>query len=809
MGRKSKTLLRTLMFSSAISLASPLYVQAEEAVDAISDFEEIVTVGTRRKGRTVTESLAPVDVFNAETLAAGGYTDLNDTLRTLVPSFNIKRNATNDGTMLVRPFTMKGAPPDHVLLLLNGKRRHKSALVQLSGGYNTVGSQGPDFGQLPTIAFKDIQILRDGAAAQYGSDAIAGVVNLTMRDAREGGTITASYGQFYEGDGEDFDISANIGLALTENGFLNLSAQYVNQSKTDRAIQRANVQPIIDRGVDVADPVMGFGNPDNESIKLAWNGGIELSDNLDAYFFGNFSKSDTVGNFWYRNPDSNSAFGNSEFDESPEHPGVFDLATTYPGGFTPIFGADVTDFSQIVGLRGEMENEFSWDASLRYGRSNIDYKISNTINPSLGNESPTEFKPGTLTQREMQANLDLSYPVKNDVFFSDLVISGGIEWKEEAYIIGAGDAASYAEGPLLDLPNGSNGFQGYSSDLAGTFKRNNFSAYVDFETDLTEKWSIGVAGRYEDYSDFGDTANFKLSTRYAITEEFAVRATISSGFRAPSVGQLYSSSLSTDFTDDDEPQAIISGLFPTASDPAVALGAEPLGPESSTNYSAGFVYSSDAGFSLTVDFYQIDVSDRLLLAGPFTVTDDIRATLVSLNVTNAQFLNQVRYFQNQFDTRTRGVDVVATYSHDWANESSTDFMLAWNYNDQKLTKYDPAKFGVSSKKNFEDGVPASKGNLTIIHNTEKFSFMVRGNYYGTAFQGKGSGNHLEFKPALLLDLMLTYHLNDDIDVSLSGRNILDKYPGSYGAEAWGLPYWSRSPYGYNGGFYSAKITYNF
>ncbi|WP_417624308.1 TonB-dependent receptor plug domain-containing protein [Paremcibacter congregatus] len=807
---KVNIFLKGLLLSSVMPFVVPLHVHAEEARDEMQNFEEIVSVGTRRKGRTVTQSIAPVDVFNAEALESSGYTDMNDMLRTLVPSFNIKRNATNDGTMLVRPFTMKGSPPDHVLLLLNGKRRHKSALVQLSGGYNTAGSQGPDMGQLPSIAFKDIQILRDGASAQYGSDAIAGVVNMSMKTASEGGSVVASYGQFYEGDGENIDIAANIGLPLSANGYLNLSAQYVNQSKTDRSIQTTGAAELEALGYQgVPNPAMVWGNPTHEGLRTAWNGGLNLSDTMEAYFFGNFAHSTSAGGFWYRNPTGGGAYGESNFDESVAHPGVFDLTETYPGGFTPQFGATVHDFSQVIGVNGETKHNLTWDASFRYGRSDIDYNIKNTINPSMGNESPTEFLPGSLAQKEVQVNLDLSYPIKNNIFSDDIVVSGGAEWRKESYIIGAGDPASYEQGPLKDLPIGSNGFPGYGPDQAGTFSRKNYSGYIDFETNVTEDWSVALAGRFEDYSDFGSTANYKVGMRYSITDNFALRGSMSSGFRAPSVGQLYTKNVSTDFSGDAIPVAIVSGLYPNGSVPAQYYGAGKLTPESSTNYAFGFVYTNNSGSSLTVDFYQIDITDRMLLAGPYSVTDADRTALTALGVRDSASLGQVRFFKNLFNTRTKGVDVVATHKFEWEGEASTDVTLAVNYNDQKLTKFNASDFGISSKKNYEDGVPATKGNLTINHHLDSFDFMVRANYYGTAFQGSNDGNHLEFKPAVLLDLEVTYHVTEEIDITLSGRNVLDKYPGSYNAEAWGMPFWSRSPYGYNGGYYSAKIKYNF
>ena len=810
-----------------IGAASMQGVSAQETeTDAsASILEEIVTIGSRREGRSSFENIVPVDIFDEEILQSSGYSDLADSLRYLIPSFNVKRHPANDGAIFVRPASLRGAPPDHILVLMNGKRRHRSAYVNIGSGINADASQGVDFSVLPSIAFRDVQVLRDGAAAQYGSDAIAGVMNISLKEESEGGSVIVSFGQYFEGDGDNIDIQGNIGLPLTENGFINISGQILNSNPTDRAVQRPDAIDLVARGFQgVPDPAQNWGDPDVRAYRIVWNGGLMLSDTMEAYFFGNYAKSEQDGSFFYRNPevtspftaDPNAAVGRvpnpsdfSQFDESPEHPGIFDLRDVYPGGFTPRFGADKEDFSQVSGVKGELSNGLSWDTSFRFGLSEIDYNIKNTINPSLGDQSPRDFKPGALQEREVQFNLDLVYDLQNDMFASDLTIAGGFEWKEDTYTITVGDEASFTTGPLLDMPAGSNGFPGFSPVQAGEFSRSNYSLYLDLETDITDSWTVGLAGRFEDYTDFGTTVNGKAATRFEITDNFAIRGTVSTGFRAPTVGQLFSSTIQTAFSNDPIPVPIVRGTFRADSAEAQFFGAEELKPEESTNYSAGFVFSTDSGFVTTVDIYQIDVDDRMLFVGPFTVTNADRAGLAAAGVANAAFLGQVTFLKNVFETRTRGVDIVSAYTHGWNSGNATDFSVGFNYNDISLEKLNPGDFSTSASINFEGMIPSSKGNITVVHHANKFDFMARGNYYGKWTRGFDDGSRLERNPTMLLDLELTYHVTDNIDIKLGGRNLLDKTPPSKGWESFGMRFDDESPYGFNGGYYYTTITYHF
>ncbi|WP_370372389.1 TonB-dependent receptor plug domain-containing protein, partial [Henriciella pelagia] len=325
---------------------------------AASEEDNIVVVGTRRRGRTDDQSLVPIDVIQPDIIGSTGYSDLNDALRTLVPAFNVKRLPLNDGSSFVRPATLRSSPADHVLLLLNGRRRHRSATVQIGTGHATTsGSQGQDFNVIPPIALSSIEVLRDGASAQYGSDAIAGVINLTLKSAPEGGNISFETGQYFDDGGETADLQVNVGLPLTDAGFINLSAQYISQNETIRAGTHVGAQALRDMGVPgVPTPAMNTGDPQTQALKTVWNAGLDLGGGREAYLFGNYMQSDTEVGFFYRQSQAagglgqHATYADSAFDGTPAHPEIFNLASIYPGGYTPLFGGEQTDFSTVLGL---------------------------------------------------------------------------------------------------------------------------------------------------------------------------------------------------------------------------------------------------------------------------------------------------------------------------------------------------------------------------------------------------------------------------------------------------------------------------
>ncbi|PHZ84708.1 TonB-dependent receptor plug domain-containing protein [Paremcibacter congregatus] len=818
-----KNTLLLLTSVSMLGMASVSYqAMAEEdaAAGEMAAIDEIVTIGTRRAGRTVTDSAVAIDILQPKAIESTGYTDLNTALRTLIPGFNAKRLHGNDGSSFVRPVTLRSSPPDHILLLMNGQRRHRSATVQIGTGHATTsGSQGQDFNTIPSIAFKSVEVLRDGAAAQYGSDAIAGVINMTLKDANEGGSVTAHAGQFYEGDGETFDLQANLGLPLSANGFINLSAQYNNQNKTQRVGTHVGAQALREAGVQgVPTPATSTGEPEYEAIKTAWNGGLKLNDTMDLYFFGNYMKADSTVVFGYRQSvdgggrRAHAAFADSNFDQTAAYPDVFDLTTIYPGGFTPAFSGKQKDFSSVIGVKNEEEDGLNWDLSFRWGKNDVDYGISGTINPSLGAASPTSFKPGSLAQREYQLNAEASYDVKNNIFYSDLTVFGGVTYRDEAYSIGAGELASYTAGPLRDLLVGSNGFQGFSPDIAGTFSSHSYAVYMELEADITEKWVASAAVRYEDYEAFGDNFSYKVASKFDVSDYFAVRGAISTGFRAPAGGQQFGASQTSQLTLTGD--FILDAVLIPGSPAAQVFGSTQLKPETSFNMSAGLVMTTDIGLAVTLDFYQIDVDDRLLLNDSINTTQADRDALVAMNFPNGASVQQVRFFQNRLDTRVRGFDLVTTYALDWADsDSSTDFNLAVNYNQQILRSDPTGIFSPGKVIEFEEGIPSWNGNLTVTHHVGDFDLMVRGVYYGAwKRRGIAADLYLPRDAEILMDVQVTYQVNENLSAHLGGRNIFDKYPKGREAAIFdplGIKYDNHAVFGLSGGYYYAGMKYNF
>lgn len=785
---------------------------AASRVNAAAESNDvIVTIGTRRKGRTDTESIIPIDVVSPELVRQSGYVDLNNSLRSLLPSFNARRLPLNDGASFVRPITLRSSPADHVLLLMNGKRRHRSATVQIGTGHATTsGSQGQDFNIIPPIAFNSVEVLRDGAAAQYGSDAIAGVINLSLKSDNEGGTLTAHVGQTYEGDGEVYDLQGNLGFGLTEAGFLNVSAQYVNEQGTVRAGPHDGTTALRAMGVpNVPDPAINTGDPQYEAIKTAWNSELDLGGGATAYLFGNYLWSDSLVGFFYRQSQAAGGLGqhvtysDSMFEMTPEHPEDFNLASIYPGGYVPQFSGEQNDFSTVVGLRGGEESAFGWDVSFRYGRNDVDYTISQTINASLGVDSPTTFKPGGLTQREIQVDAEASYALANDMFADDIFFFGGVSYRDEAYTITAGDRASYEVGPLRDLPAGSNGFQGFSPDTSGAFSAGSYAIYLEAETDITSQWTLSAAGRYEDYEAFGDNFSYKVATRYDLVDALAIRGAVSTGFRAPAAGQLFGQSQTSQLSGQD---FILDAVLLPGSDAASIFGSTPLVPETSFSVSAGLVFTPTNNFSATIDFYQIDVDDRLLLLPSRNTTPAERAQLAAIGYPNGARVEQVRYFVNAVDTRVRGFDFVGTYNIDWNTNARTNISASVAYNEQILRRNPGGFIPANQVIEYEEGIPAWRGNLTFNQYFGDIRLMARGIYFGSWTRAGG----LHRDPAVLVDVEAEYTGIENISLAVGARNVGNKFPpGRPGLERLGLIYDNHSIFGTAGGYYYARATYSF
>jgi len=860
----------TALFST---VATPLFAQdaaqtppapaAPAARQEAVDLDKLVVTGTRVQGRSPTESMSPVDVFRPADLEKQASADFTDQLSNIAPSFNTQRFPIADGTAFVRPANLRNLPPDQTLVLINGKRRHRSALVNLQvEPFGTVnqGSQAVDYSLIPSAAIQRVEVLRDGSSAQYGSDAIAGVINVLLNDYSDGVRIDTQYGSTYEGDGDKWRTSFNAGTQLGEGGFFNMTAEYFDSNHTSRGIPRADAADV---GAVVGSDLVPFeglgqrwGDPDGEGFRSFFNAEYAINERVSLYGFGSYADTEYDSSFFYRTPvgvpgvaPRGTLFVDGDGDGLPDpveqsiiddirarglNPSDFVTADPtspsgfvalnpiyplFPGGYTPSFGAEITDYEGVFGARGETAASLRWDVSLRQGENHMIYKMSNSINPSLGRLSPTSFEPGDLTQLERGANADFVWPWQNDVFATPVNVAFGAEWREETYKIRAGDTASWENGPTGALFGvGSDGFQGDSPEAAGDFSQYSRAAYVDLETDVVEHWTVGVAGRYEDTSNFDSTFDWKVSTRFAFTDTFAMRATVNTGFRTPTPGQLNTLDVTT--TADSSGNLVPLGTFPVASEAAIALGATPVTAEESLSYSAGMVWTPNDVFSLTLDYYNIDVDDRIALQ-TINVADGSpeQQALINAGVPGAELLRQVSYFVNGFDSKVQGVDLVAVYRADFGGWGTGVFDFRHSYNKQDVNSVAVIPgtvtpvIDVERVADLENQLPNNRSVITFDWRSPwNVNFTARANYYDS-WEDFTFGEKGEFGSEWLFDLSATVSfMEDKLHVTVGGNNVFDNYPDRETNSTLtflGAKYPLSSPFGFNGGEWYVRATYEF
>ena len=854
----TKNVRGVLAASAAFSVmaAAPVYAQEAEESAKAEDFEQIAVVGSRAAPRSVADSAVPIDIISDEEFKQQGATDMVSMMQTVVPSFNVNDQPINDASTLVRPANLRGMASDHTLVLVNGKRRHRSAVITFLGGGLSDGAQGPDISVIPAAALKQVEVLRDGAAAQYGSDAIAGVINFVLNDASEGGSFEARYGSFYEGDGDMIQMSGNVGLPLSDKGFINLSAEYRTADDTSRSVQRADAAALIAAGnTFVADPAQIWGSPEiKHDIKLFANAGIELSATSEAYMFGNYAEREVEGGFYFRNPHNRGGVndggtnddgeqlllvgdltgdmsGNCPTDivvgdnvlENPRYinevqnnPDCWAFNEMLPGGFTPRFGGTVTDMSLVFGTKGELDHDITYDVSLNLGQNEVDFAISNTINPSLGPETPTEFSPGRYTQSEQTLDIDFTKPF--DVgLYEPLFVATGFQYRNESYESFAGDTASYEIGPLATqgFGIGSNGFPGLAANSQGRVSRNNIALYIDAEAYITENFMLAGALRYEDFSDFGDTTKGKIAFRWQALENIAFRGAFSTGFKAPTLGQSNVRNVTTAFGTGGE---LIDRATLPPTDPVSQLkGGEQLTPEESESITFGVVADFDNGLFITADYYNIELTDRISTASGIALTEEDIATLLEQGINDASSFSEISFFTNDFDTTTEGVDVVANYSMDMMG-GETKFSLAYNWTS---TEVDRASDNISDFRirMLEDNLPAVRYSATANHTNGDWRFLARMNYYGSIFE-----DHLDSAlpidkvgSEITFDFEVAYNFTEEFTVTVGAKNAFDEYPDENNTDAGGITYAqipgsaypTTSPIGINGGFYYLRGVYTF
>jgi iron complex outermembrane receptor protein len=835
---KTKSIWKINAIATAILVGSSLPVIAQ-AAETTATLEEVVVVGSRGAPRSVGDSPVPVDVISADELGKAGSNDLMMQLQGAVPSLNVHLQPISDAASMIRPANLRGLSSDSTLIMVNGKRRHRASVIAFQGGGVNDGSQGPDISVIPSIALKSVEVLRDGAAAQYGSDAVAGVINFVLNDSAEGGTIKVKKGEFSEGDGATTVVMGNFGMPLTDAGFMNVSFQMKENDATSRSVQRPDAQGLIDAGnTSVAVPAQIWGAPIiDDDVTFFFNSGLDLGNGSEAYMFGNYSERDIDGGFYFRNPDGRggvftkgdgtrliadvtgdmsgncpTALDPSDYagrDAVIADPNCYILNQAAPGGYTPRFIGNITDSSFTMGRNGEIANGMmagtAYDISGSVGRNEATFGLNNTFNPSMGPDSPRDFETGSYIQLAKTFNVDLSKE------YGSTSVAYGYEWRETTFSVISGEEASWKAGPyaVQGFNVGSHGFAGFSPDSAGAFSRRNYAVYGDVSNQVSEDLLVQGALRYENYSSGLDTTNYKLAFNYQLTDDIALRGSHSTGFRAPTQGQANVVNTQTTLVDGQLTQAQTL--------PGFKLGADQLQPEESTSFAMGIV-ATLGDVELTADWFNIEVDDRIALTSNAAPTAAQRAAMTAAGIPNAELIGEVNYFTNDFNTETSGLDIVATYSTNLMG-GSTDLSAAYNYTDTEVS--DQGNVTSDSKvKRLEEGLPNHRATFTMDQQWENVSAFVRANYYGEYYAVHADWFGTNADSAMTVDVEVTYDINESFNVSVGAQNIFDqeaeKIDGSTGAVGEGVPgnvlgaiYYETSPMGIEGAFWYLSAGYNF
>ena len=846
-----------LMISAALLAALAAMVGTASAQEAggaaATELEEVVVLGTRRLDRSAADSPVPVDVVSGDDFLAHGGSDMDDLLAATVPSYNVSQEPISDAATFIRPATLRSLAPDATLVLVNGKRRHRAAVIALLGAGISGGSQGPDLSSIPAIALDRLEVLRDGASAQYGSDAIAGVMNFVLKTDSEGSMFDLKYGTYFEGDGNAVTFAANKGFALTDAGFANISFEWREQDPTSRSAQRGDAQGLIDAGNShVRTPAAQiWGQPEvSGDHKLFGNFGIDLGNGSEAYAFGNWAERQVEGGFYFRNPHTRGGvFKGPEVDGLPtvkvadltpdgtgncpvvyirdnvpdagalsaisNDPNCYTLYEKFPGGFTPQFGGYISDYALAGGVRGDLgDSGWYYDLSATAGRSWANFYIYNTINPQLlwqRNEIDTYYDAGAYTETDRVINFDMSRPFDTGGY-APVNIAWGLEYRDETFRITNGEPNSFYIDTNLEyglasqgFGVGSNGFPGFQPGDAGDNTVSAIAAYFDVETDLSDTVLVNGAVRYENYDEFGDTFDGKGAIRLQLSDTFALRASASTGFRVPTAGQANLRNVTTEFN--MGALADIATLPPT-NPVAIQKGAKPLTPETSTNLTLGAVFALGRA-DVTLDYYRIEIEDRIAFTSRFNLTQADIDSLLAAGVSDATSFSSVRFFSNQQDVLASGVDVVASVPFDMGT-GSTNLQVAANFSDIELTHYDPNFTSDNRRLQIEQGRPGSRVTATLNHNQGSWRVMGRLRHYGDYYDAptNDADNSYFPSPSTLLDFEAALDVNDSLSVLFGLQNAFDEYPEiNPNGEVAGLIYPESSPFGFNGGYYYMRATW--
>lgn len=777
--------------SSATATAGTHRVaHSETPAASVPTLDRVVALGTRRSDATALTSAAPVDVINSEELVQTGATTLNQALFQLLPSFNFPQNQSATRGQNPKGASLRGLAPDQTLVLVNGKRRHASAVVNISGGVPFIGAQPVDLDMIPISAIDHVEVLRDGASAQYGSDAVAGVVNIVLKERDSGGQLNTQVGKYAQGDGFSKSADGWYGLGLPGDGFLTLSFNGVNTKPTD-------IGDRYQAGGAWQDP--RWGGASRDKYNLAANAEVGLNDQWRLYSFATFGQDKSVNNtppLLASNPNN--------------------VAAIYPNGTIPKYRYRYEDASFTVGSRFEDEAIGRLDFSATYGRDKHDELAFDTVNPSYGANSPTKFDVATLINE--QTNLGIDYTKDLAVAWSDnpLVLSTGIAYRHEQYRLEEGDYDSYSFGGIDGVQVGAVQASGLMPDDAGTYKRDVGGVYFGLENQLTEKFQVGIAGRTEHYSDFGSATTGKLSARYELTPQVGIRATVNSAYRAPTLGQI-GTSWTTTTNVDVNGNPVLTRMLPVDHPAAQALGAEALKPEKSTNYSLGLVLRPSEQASLTIDAYQISIRDRLLYSGGISGPDAERI----LAAAGYGQYSWAQFMTNAANTRTRGVDIVGKYNLDL--ERFGNLALSAGYTRARTTiesvNANPYGFDVLTREArgfLEHGYPEDKLVLGAVHRYGPWTVSLSQTRYGEYRKYAASASNAQYDQTFSAqwntDLDVNYAFSKQLKLSVGANNLFDSKPDDFNLrlrQTPGQQYSYLAPSAPEGAFYYTKLTYDF
>jgi iron complex outermembrane receptor protein len=815
---KNRFKYSTLALSVCLSLNSTTLFAAENETSAKdADIERIVTVGTRMSNRTVADSPAPIDIISAEAIKNSGATSTPDMLRKLAPSFNMANTTTSDGQDLMRPASLRSLGPDQVLVLINGKRRHQQAVVAVQENVGR-GSAGTDLSSIPMTAISRIEILRDGAAAQYGSDAIAGVINIILKDS-EGGTVWTQYGETSEGDGESFELGANYGFKIGDRGMLNLTFEYADNGEMNRATPTT-------WGGSISDPrvLLLIGEAETEMTSIWANFSYDLDESSQLYAFGGFTAKEGESLGFYRPADDNRVW-----------------STLYPEGVTPKLGSQSEDFSLVVGYKTEI-GDWGIDASIVTGENRFEFSNLESLNASFGPESPTSAYDGALVFSQTTFNLDAVTSVDLG-FYDETSIAIGVEYRIDGYQQEAGDIVTYGRGNVLcaesvnptgdpsfkacsgaDMTSpGMQGFQGYSPEMAIDTDRKSFAVYLDIETYLNEDLLVAAAVRYEDYDDFGSTVIGKLSTHLTLTDELALRASASTGYRAPGMQQANFTQRSISFVDGQ-----LQDLVTLRPNDALTqeLEFQELKEETSTSISIGLVYNS-GNFSSTLDVYQIDIDDRIAYSGNISrSTSDAVNAFFDRHSGAGDALDgvaNVSVFTNAIDTETFGLDWVNQYTQEIDSLGNIVYELAYHHNNTEVSNIntsssivpDEVVFDASQVLLVERGQPQDRLSVSAMVDLDSWTVTGRMTHYGEVSTAAYGTPKNTWGAKNLFDVTAQWHVTDQLEISGGILNLTDEYPDAWGENGAGFTElgfkygWASFPFSLAGREYFVRASYNF